>query len=276
MNQPRPLISHVIQKNIRLGEFVQSSPRIRESLKAHLCDYGAAWLTPAHKKIKIRLRDTQSMLQPKDRIEIYVDEKILTQPPLLEVEHVHLEKDWGVFIKPVGALSQGTFYGDQTSMMYALEKKFKTPYLIHRLDRETHGLMLFAFTSQMAATFSKLFQTADLVKKYHGIVVGKIQDLPSEGTIDEPLDQKAAVTHFKVLKKGQERALVEFELKTGRFHQIRRHLLSLGCSLWGDPRYGQGNKNSEGLKLSHVHLEFSLQKRLQVFHTKADFHKFVL
>jgi tRNA pseudouridine32 synthase/23S rRNA pseudouridine746 synthase len=261
----KPTRSIRIKQPIVLKKWLEEVLPFDESHLALLCDYGAVWLTPSGKKNKHRIREINTSLNRDDVIEVYVDEKILSIKPCSQLQWVKKEKSWGVCLKPAGVLSQGTFFGDQNSMMYALEKDHLTPFLIHRLDRETEGLMVFAWTPQAAKDLSSLWQDRSVVKKYQGIVVGNLSQHDLAGEIKTPLDDKEALTKYKVLKIGNyNRALVEFDLITGRLHQIRRHLLSLECSLWGDPKYGINNKNQEGMKLAHTELKFK--------YLKVDYH----
>jgi tRNA pseudouridine32 synthase/23S rRNA pseudouridine746 synthase len=75
-------------------------------------------------------------------------------------------------------------------------------------------------------------------------------------TITDSLDGKEAITHFEVLGNGNGRSLLLINIDTGRLHQIRRHLDIIGYPVMGDPKYGKGNKNREGLQLLAKSLNF--------------------
>jgi tRNA pseudouridine32 synthase/23S rRNA pseudouridine746 synthase len=81
---------------------------------------------------------------------------------------------------------------------------------------------------------------------------------PDAATIDAPLDGKPARTDYRVVHYDSERdcARLDVRIATGRLHQIRRHMESIGHPVLGDPRYGRGNKNEEGLQLAAVGLRF--------------------
>ena len=81
----------------------------------------------------------------------------------------------------------------------------------------------------------------------------------AQGRVDLPLDGKAAVTEYNVTAydPATDITTVEIRLLTGRLHQIRRHLDALGCPVVGDPKYGRGNKNRDGMRLVATGLGFT-------------------
>ena len=117
--------------------------------------------------------------------------------------------------------------------------------------------MLLAHDADAAARLSALLHDNKIAKYYAVSVRG---DLPqAQGAIDLPLDNKPAFTRYRV--RGYDRvanvSLVDVTLETGRLHQIRRHFALLGYPVIGDPKYGSGNKNQEGMHLCAVRLEFA-------------------
>jgi 23S rRNA-/tRNA-specific pseudouridylate synthase len=112
-----------------------------------------------------------------------------------------------------------------------LRAKYREIYLVHRIDTPTSGVVLFARTRAAAAKFSDLFATGAMKKLYVARIDGEVA---SELVIDAPIDGKDALTIVR--RRGD--ALVECEIKTGRTHQIRIHLASIGHPVAGDRRYG--------------------------------------
>ena len=122
-------------------------------------------------------------------------------------------------------------------------------WIVHRLDRQTSGLMVFAKTPETKEILQSRWDQFE--KKYEAVVEGR---LPQEtGTLKSDLDEsnpfkvfirpasaltRHAVTHYRVLKNNRHRSLVELTLETGRRHQIRVQLSSLGCPIVGDEKYG--------------------------------------
>jgi 23S rRNA pseudouridine1911/1915/1917 synthase len=122
-------------------------------------------------------------------------------------------------------------------------------WIVHRLDRQTSGLMVFAKTPETKEILQSRWDQFE--KKYEAVVEGR---LPQDaGTLESDLDEsnpfkvfirpasaltRHAVTHYRVLKYNRHRSLVELTLETGRRHQIRVQLASLGCPIIGDEKYG--------------------------------------
>jgi len=207
-----------------------------------------------------RLRRASAALMQGDRIEMYYDRELLSlQPP--EARCLSDQKHYSVWFKPSGLLAQGTQYGDHCSLMRQAELYFQSAkkiFLVHRLDREASGIMLLAHSKDAAAKLSELFQKNLVSKKYLVGVLGDLGEKYRHGTIDLPLDGKPSLTEFKVMSYNPETntSIADVSIRTGRLHQIRRHFDMIGFPVIGDPKYGTGNKNAEGMKLSAVSLKF--------------------
>ena len=207
-----------------------------------------------------RLRRATATLFPGDRIELYYDEKLLSlKPP--EATCIRDLKHYSVWDKPAGLVAQGTEYGDHCSLMRRAELYFapqREVFLVHRLDREAAGLMLIAHSGDAASKLSALFAGNNIIKKYRVEVLGDLGGKDGSGVIDLPLDGKPSVTEYNVLSYSIESNIstVNAVIRTGRLHQIRRHFDLIGFPVMGDPKYGKGNKNAEGMKLAAVSLKF--------------------
>lgn len=142
-----------------------------------------------------------------------------------------------------------------------LQEELGTIFTVHRIDRETSGLIVFAKTAETHADLNRQFEGREVEKLYHAIVLG-VPNL-REGTIDAPLSEhsrqkgvmvvdrkggKEAETNYRVVEEFQGYALVEARPKTGRTHQIRVHLKEIGTPILGDHKYGGG----EGFYVSQV------------------------
>ncbi len=140
---------------------------------------------------------------------------------------------------------------------------FSRPYVVHRLDRETSGLLLFART---AALRDQLQKNWGLVQKtYLAVVAGKppreegvVENYLLEGrdlrvrSVRKESGGRRALTHYRVLAVHAAYSLVEVVLQTGRKHQIRVHMTGLGCPVIGDPLYGSAGNPAGRLGL-HAH-----------------------
>ena len=122
-------------------------------------------------------------------------------------------------------------------------------WIVHRLDRETSGLMIFAKTAAAKQSLQAAWDQTE--KRYEAVVEGRLGG--ESGVFESDLDEtnpfkvystarnpqtRHAVTHFRVLARGKRRTLVELTLETGRRHQIRVHLADAGCPIVGDKKYG--------------------------------------
>ena len=158
------------------------------------------------------------------------------------------------FNKPTGLAVQGGSGVTQSveDLLTAFAKSNgKTPRLVHRLDRETSGIIIAARTKPAAAFFSEAFAVRDAEKTYLAITCGA--PAPAEGEIDAALHKisrkgldimevaangQAARTRYRTLKAANGAALVELQPETGRMHQLRAHLAHIGAPIAGDGKYG--------------------------------------
>ena len=152
-----------------------------------------------------------------------------------------------------------------------LEKKYPEVFVIHRIDRETSGLLLFAKNEKAHKYYNQLFEQRLVKKIYTGLVAGSITE--EEGTISRPIEQhpsfpgkmrigrngKPSITHFQVLEKFRGYTLVEFNLETGRTHQIRVHMQNMGHPLVCDAMYGM----ADPVMLSNIKMKFKLSKEVE-------------
>lgn len=121
-------------------------------------------------------------------------------------------------------------------------------YPVHRLDRGTSGVLVFALSSELASAFSELFSSGAVEKTYLALVRGVP---PEQGLIDHPLQpgedrdepRVEARTGYVRREVFGRYSLVEARPETGRLHQIRRHLKHISCPIIGDVRYGKGEHN---------------------------------
>ena len=140
-------------------------------------------------------------------------------------------------------------------------------WIVHRLDRETSGLMVFAKTAEAKAALQGGWDQAE--KIYEAVVEGRLRD--DAGVFESDLDEsnpfkvrsapaseftRHAVTRFRVLKRREWRTLVQLTLETGRRHQIRVHLSEAGCPIIGDKKYGANSDPVKRLGLHSCSLRF--------------------
>jgi tRNA pseudouridine32 synthase/23S rRNA pseudouridine746 synthase len=239
-------------------DFVAAETGLSKMRVKDAMNKGAFWIRK--KGTLKRLRRATAALHSGDHLEFYYDEALLSvKPPAAKC--LHDEGHYSLWYKPPGLLAQGTMYGDHCALARQAELFFGSSreiFIVHRLDREVSGLMLLAHSREAAARLSELFRKGLVVKKYRAEVLGNLLSGVDRSIIDLPLDGKPSATEFTVDAYNPEKnvSTVTVTIRTGRFHQIRRHFAMFGYPLMGDPRYGKGNKNTEGLKLSAVSLRF--------------------
>lgn len=194
-------------------------------------------------------------------------------PPSDPLEILHEDSDIVVVNKPAGLLSvpgRGAHLAD--CLLSRLQVAFPTTLLVHRLDRDTSGVMVFALTPHAQRDLSMQFEMRKTKKTYVARVAGVLE--PKTGVVDLPLivdwenrprqkvdheTGKSAMTDWRVLRSDGQESRVRLSPKTGRSHQLRVHMLALGHPILGDPLYASGVDadfermmlHSEELRLSH-------------------------
>ena len=208
---------------------------------------GAVWIqrnpTQSTTRKPERLRRLKRVISTQDILDFYYQPQLLNQvphPPTLVADFI----DYSVWIKPRGMLSQGSKWADHTALYRWIEMNYlpngqvRQAWIVHRLDRATHGLMLIAHTKKTAAALSLAFENNQIHKAYQAYIWG--QYFAEMQTINMPIDEKAATSHVRLLnfESEQNRSLVKINIETGRKHQIRRHLSETGFPIIGDRMYG--------------------------------------
>jgi len=191
--------------------------------------------------------------------------------------------------KPYGVLSQADISGDD-DMLSLCKAYIKQKYdklgevylgLVHRLDRPTRGVMVFARTSKAAARLSKQIQSGEFDKTYMAVLTkqppqksGELTDYllkDTENRIAKVAREntpgaKKAVLRYEGVGKKDGLTLVRVKLITGRFHQIRAQFDNIGCSVYGDMKYGKRDiKEKLGLFASEVCLIHPTKKERMCF-----------
>lgn len=160
-----------------------------------------------------------------------------------------------VIDKPIGLLSVPLDEGDTKRHALGLLRQHcgtDQIFAVHRIDRETSGILLFARGKQSEEKFDVLFENHDILREYYAIVEGRLKEnegswesklleLPSFHVIDSP-EGKDAITHYQVIRRSAKYTYLKLRLETGRKHQIRVHCQMAGHPVVGDQRYG-ANEN---------------------------------
>lgn len=142
--------------------------------------------------------------------------------------------DFYIFVdKPVGWLTQG-----EGSLEEHVRRQEGNPAIsaVHRLDRETSGVLLMALSEEALNAAIEMFKTHKVEKIYHAIVLGKVDR--REGTLRETLDGERAVTRYTRLMANPDASFLKIGIETGRTHQIRLHFSGIRHPIVGDRQYG--------------------------------------
>ncbi|MEH6563370.1 MAG: RNA pseudouridine synthase [Marinobacter sp.] len=229
----------------------QASRLSRQRIKDAM-NKGACWWSLKGKQV--RLRRATKELKAGTRLQLYYDESVLGRKP----EAPTLVADnhrYSVWFKPHGLLAQGSQWGDHCSLLRWVELELKRPcFLVHRLDADAAGLMLIAHDPKAAGALSQCFAGRTITKHYLAKVTGVID--VQDQLIDTPVDGKAAISRASTRSTDDNAAtsLLQVTIETGRKHQIRKHLESLGHPIVGDRLYGKPARVP--LQLLAISLEF--------------------
>lgn len=269
----------VNQAATRIDHYLaQELPELSRSHIKKLIQQGQVQLDSGN-RISRDIRPSES-LEVGDVITLYLPGKPVAQlqPEAIALDIIYedeflvvVNKPTGLVVHPAQGHSQGTLvnallnrYPDLSEMSDADTDAGDRPGIVHRLDRDTSGLLIVARTPAALTHLRRQFKARTVEKTYLALVFG----LPAapEGIIDVPLgrdprlrqkmaarhDGKPARTHYRLLEPFDGYSLLEIGLETGRTHQIRVHLAWLKCPVVGDTVYGR-RKNPLGLQRQFLH-----------------------
>ena len=255
--------------DMRIDKYItQQFPHYSRSFFLQLIEQGCIALngTPINKQ--------STRIKPDDTITVQFPPKRTIEPGTMagktlgiEIVHEHehfliLYKPDNVLVHPPGNASTAITLIDWLVHNYTEIKDVgfvDRPGIVHRLDKNTSGILIIPRTNYAHSIFGSLFRERSIEKKYYAIVQGHPE---STGKIDQPIGRdpitrtkmvagekfakrtkmRDAITHYKVLEYFEDCSLLEVKLITGRTHQIRVHCSAIGHPLVGDPVYGKKSK----------------------------------
>lgn len=236
-----------------------------------------------HIRIDNELATTSKYIYGGEKIELFQTEASSSFKRLEFKLEIFFEDDYLALIyKPAGILVSGNkFVTIANALSQNLQKSNQTdavkPQPIHRLDFETSGLLLIGKTSSSIQKLSKLFENKEITKTYFSIATGQ---MCKAGTIHIHIGQKKATTSFRVIqsiisKRFEYLNLVELTPSTGRKHQLRKHLSSIGHQILGDKLYGKEELKlkGKGLYLHASSLEFTHPFSNQIINISTELPK---
>ena len=202
---------------------------------------------PVHKGDRISILDKGTVVKKRSgekdtRVKIVFEDEWL----------IVVDKRSGILSMSTGAEGETTAYSLMSDYVKRIHGRQSKIFIVHRIDRETSGLIIFAKNENTKKKLQESWNESVLERKYCAIVEGHMPE--RQGTVrswlkenpkslkvtSSPVDDggKESVTRYRVLSCGKHFSLVEFELETGRKHQIRVHASLLGCPVTGDRKYG--------------------------------------
>lgn len=239
----------------RLDKFISDNSDISRSYAAKLCGDGMVISggETLSKKYKIKGGEIIEISVPEPSEPEAKPEDIPLDTVYEDSDVIIVNKPQGMVVHPAvgnerGTLVNGLLYhcGGELSAINGVVR----PGIVHRIDKDTSGLIIAAKNNAAHLALTEQWKSNKPLRKYVALVNGNIKE--DEGTINKPIarhpsDRKKmavvqggreAMTHFRVLERFGQYTLVECTLKTGRTHQIRVHMASIGHSIVGDKTYG--------------------------------------
>jgi 23S rRNA pseudouridine1911/1915/1917 synthase len=278
----------------RIDRFLTEITGESRSLIAKLIENGSV-------KVNGRSEGKNYKLRKCDRVEVRFpepaqDEALPENIPLDVVfednDIIVINKPKGMIVHPATNIYTGTLVN---ALLYHCRDSLSgiggviRPGIVHRIDKDTSGLLVVAKNDAAHLSLSEQLKVHDVSRVYHAIVVGNIKE--DKGTVDRPIGRhpadrkkmavildsshqaREAITHFEVLERFQlptgRFTYIKCKLETGRTHQIRVHMASIGHSLMGDTVYGGGNTKFEAANKSLISGQCLHAKRLELTHPKT-------
>ncbi|HEX3848917.1 MAG TPA: 23S rRNA pseudouridine(1911/1915/1917) synthase RluD [Steroidobacteraceae bacterium] len=254
------------------AEFRPIELTIPPELAGERLDSALARLMPAHSRTRIKgwieagaVRVGRDPCKPRDRVEAGARVRIEAapaaaahhpiEPEAIELDVVHEDEDVLIIDKPAGLVVHPGAGNPRHTLQNALlafdARLAELPRagLIHRLDKDTSGLLVVARTPEAQTSLTRQLMARTMSREYVAVATGV---MTSGGTIDEPIGRhradrlrmavrpsgRAAVTHYRVAERFRAHTFVRVKLETGRTHQIRLHLAHIKYPIVGDPVYG--------------------------------------
>ncbi len=253
-----------IQKMIEEGDILINGKRVSSNYKTKLRD-----------KVEIRDVSNNDILIEKENIPldiVYEDHDLLI-----------INKKSGMVVHPAPGHYKGTLVN---ALLYRFQLDYTDdirPGIVHRLDKDTSGVMMVAKNEEMHDILASMIQSKKVKRSYLALVEGVIAH--ETGTIDAPIGRdsnnrqkmavtevngKDSITHFRVLERFNNHTFIECILDTGRTHQIRVHLSYINHPVVNDPIYNKKKSTSFGQMLHSKSIEFIHPKTGESIHYEVE------
>jgi len=279
----------VTENGQRLDAFLAENTNLSRSRATALIEKDLVWVNEKKvpKKYKLNCGDLVEFLYEEQ-------EAIDAKPENIPLNIVYEDSDLLIINKPQGMVvhpAPGNYTGTLVNaLLYhctdlsGINGKLR-PGIVHRIDKDTSGLLVVAKNDTSHTALSEMFQQHNFTRKYHAIVYGNLRE--DAGTISLAIGRsksdrkkmafyppdfpnaKNAVTHYRVLERFHGYTYVELSLETGRTHQIRVHMLSISSPVLADPLYAP-NRETFGLSGQCLHAKY-IEFKHPVTHEKLVF-----
>ena len=277
----------VNENNVRLDVYLTKNTELSRTKIQKLIKEGSILVNNVVCSANYKVKENDII-----EIENICDENIDTLPEKMDLDIVYeddylliINKKSGVVVHPAVGNYNHTLVNGLLYHFNTLSKKNTIrPGIVHRLDKDTSGLMVVAKDDKTHELLADMIKHKKVERKYVALVWGVIKH--EKGTINAPIgrdfsnrqkytvtdvNSKESVTHFKVLKRFKDATLVECILETGRTHQIRVHLSSLGHPIFGDSLYGTEDKDYIKRQALHAYgLDFYSPKTKEKLSLRAN------
>jgi len=238
-----------IIKNIKSGDILVNNQKVKPSYQLSDGDI-----------VKLDIKDQKPIMSAKAqdiKLDIAYEDDYL----------IIINKPSGIVVHPAAGHNQDTLVNglvNYATDLSDLGGEFR-PGIIHRLDKDTSGLLMVAKNNQIHQIMQNALQKRLIKRSYIALVHGVIEE--NSGTIKAPIGRdakvrikqavtpggKEATTHFRVIKRLADKTLIKCDLETGRTHQIRVHLSYIGYPIVGDPLYSSLKVNTGNGQLLHAY-----------------------
>lgn len=291
------------ENSIRLDKYLSENTEFTRSFIEHMIDDNAILVNNEAKKSSYKVK-VNDVIDIPDNYQ--TEMKIM--PTKMDIDIVYEDDDIIVVNKPSGLTvhpGSGNYNNTLVNGLMYYTKKLSDisgearPGIVHRIDKDTSGLLLIAKNNKTHAILTDHFKNKKIKREYIALLNGVFPH--NSATIDAPIGRdkidrkkmtvtdingKKAVTHLKVLKRYNKHTLVNLILDTGRTHQIRVHMKYIGYPVYNDPVYSNKSEGSFGqflhsakmdfdhpIKEEHLHFECPLPKEFQTFIDSLDTDK---
>ena len=296
-----PILLSVSAEDVgkRVDQFASETAELTRSAATRLIENGEITVNgdAVAKNYRMRTGDTVAITLPAPEPSEAVPQNIPLDIVFEDADVIVINKPVGMVVHPAPGNPDGTLVN---ALLYHCKGSLSgvggvvRPGIVHRIDKDTSGLLVVAKNDEAHLALAEQLKGHHISRIYYAVVIGNLRE--DAGTVDAPigrhpvdrkrmavirngdLKSREAVTHWQVLARGeadgQRFTLVRCQLETGRTHQIRVHMASLGHPLLGDPIYGGANTKFEAKHRSSITGQCLHAKELTFTHprTKESVH----